>query len=808
MPHRLSVPLLAAIVSLFIVGNVRGDELAAPFVAGFDRFVKNEIAPMSVGRKLLLSELNCTACHQSSSPLLAAKRGPDLSAAGSRLQLKWMEDYLQNPQKVKPGATMPDVLAGVPDADKSATAKALAAYLVTQTKAFPQLKATGKIPLTHEFWKFGDAEKGQATYHQIGCVACHEADTEYDAMEHPPSALEKMLKTMDAEDIAELGLADKLRPIRSIPHANLAEKYTAKSLTFFLLDPAKSRPNSRMPNFKLSPIEAANIAAYLQAKPVAKPTPPSDPQLVERGRMLFTKLQCNSCHTASGVKYEAPKAKPLDKLDFEAADNCLKSTVKHGLRYELSSLQTRALATPLKADSENETLELSLLRSNCYACHERNDQGGVAWGRRRYFETIRHIDLGDEGRIPPPLTNVGAKLTTASMAKFLSGSTTVRPHLKARMPVFPKSTTGSLPSLLVRADKGNTATSAELFEKHDAPVEAGRALIDTGCIQCHSLRGESLPGVVGVDLADVTKRVNPQWFKEFLLDPAKLKSRTRMPTFFPAGKSSNPKLLDGDVDRQIASLWNYLHAGSRAKLPEKILAARSKDFELVPTEKPILLRTFMKEAGTHAIAVGFPEKIHYSFDAEKVRLATAWRGRFLDAYGTWFVRFAPPADPLGSEKVDFPKGVPFAQLANEKAAWPSGDREPRYRFLGYEFDGRGVPQFAYRYDDFEFTDQIFPVGQGKLNRLIVVANQSDPEMLWFRVAERAKVLHSKELKNEFALNLKDQSGLNVSVTVEGVTNINLGRATVGDEEREVVIGFQVAKQARIQITYQWEGNHP
>ncbi|MCR9118618.1 MAG: c-type cytochrome, partial [bacterium] len=187
MPHRLSVPLLAAIVSLFIVGNVRGDESAAPFVAGFDRFVKNEIASMSVGRKLLLSELNCTACHQSSSPLLAAKRGPDLSAAGSRLQLKWMEDYLQNPQKVKPGATMPDVLAGVPDADKSATAKALAAYLVTQTKAFPQLKATGKIPLTHEFWKFGDAEKGQATYHQIGCVACHEADTEYDAMEHPPS---------------------------------------------------------------------------------------------------------------------------------------------------------------------------------------------------------------------------------------------------------------------------------------------------------------------------------------------------------------------------------------------------------------------------------------------------------------------------------------------------------------------------------------------------------------------------------------------------------------------------------------------
>ena len=48
----------------------------------------------------------------------------------------------------------------------------------------------------------------------------------------------------------------------------------------------------------------------------------------------------------------------------------------------------------------------------------------------------------------------------------------------------------------------------------------------------------------------------------------------------------------------------------------------------------MLLRTFMKGVGTHAIAVEYPEGIHAAFDALKVRFALAWRGRFLDAEST------------------------------------------------------------------------------------------------------------------------------------------------------------------------------
>ena len=57
-------------------------------------------------------------------------------------------------------------------------------------------------------------------------------------------------------------------------------------------------------------------------------------------------------------------------------------------------------------------------------------------------------------------------------------------------------------------------------------------------------------------------------------------------------------------------------------------------FEITPKERPVLLRTFMKGVGTHAIAVEYPEGIHAAFDALKVRFALAWRGRFLDAEST------------------------------------------------------------------------------------------------------------------------------------------------------------------------------
>ena len=92
------------------------------------------------------------------------------------------------------------------------------------------------------------------------------------------------------------------------------------------------------------------------------------------------------------------------------------------------------------------------------------------------------------------------------------------------------------------------------------------------------------------------------------------------------------------------------------------------------------MRTFMQGVGTHAILVGFPAGVHLAYDGREARPALAWRGRFFDAYGTWFSRFAPFEKPLGDSVVQWPA--------------PGGPPEQR-RFEGYRLDAAGIPTFLF-----------------------------------------------------------------------------------------------------------------
>jgi hypothetical protein len=207
-----------------------------------------------------------------------------------------------------------------------------------------------------------------------------------------------------------------------------------------------------------------------------------------------------------------------------------------------------------------------------------------------------------------------------------------------------------------------------------------------------------------------------------------------MPNFFPDGKSQHPDLLGGDPDRQIAAMWGYLKRLGDEPLPAKIEEARARDFELRPEDRPIVLRTFMREAGTHAIAVGFPGAVHLAFDSQNPRLAVLWRGRFLDAQGTWFVRAAPPADPLGDSMVTFDDASPFVfskgpgSLTNEpptNGPATSGISTP---FRGYRIDPGGIPTFEYRLGRLAIEDRFEPSNESPrgIVRTLRITRHEDP----------------------------------------------------------------------------------
>jgi hypothetical protein len=62
------------------------------------------------------------------------------------------------------------------------------------------------------------------------------------------------------------------------------------------------------------------------------------------------------------------------------------------------------------------------------------------------------------------------------------------------------------------------------------------------------------------DLRLAGRRLRPEWMVRWLLDPQRLLPGTKMPSFFPDADSGPEEILDGDEERQILALRDYLLA--------------------------------------------------------------------------------------------------------------------------------------------------------------------------------------------------------------------------------------------------------
>jgi hypothetical protein len=218
-----------------------------------------------------------------------------------------------------------------------------------------------------------------------------------------------------------------------------------------------------------------------------------------------------------------------------------------------------------------------------------------------------------------------------------------------------------------------------------------------------------------------------------------------MPTFFRDGKSTAEDILEGDPERQIAAIWAYIDA-DQAPLPDRLNEQRTLDFELRPSDRPVVLRTFMKRAGQQAVAVGFPAAVHYAFDAEQCRLAELWKGRFLDAHSTWYDRFAPPTEPLGENSIALIEAPALLRFSGSRAPTP-----PTMRWLGYRLDASGTPTLLYQADQVRIEDVIEPTDDGALRRTLRC--QGDTAGMWIRLAQGNRIARTAQGLQVDGLNL-------------------------------------------------------
>ena len=690
--------------------------------------------------EVLIAELRCTACHSGvSRGSLPEKTAPDLSAVGTRISPDYLRRFLASPSSAQASTTMPDVLMSRPEGERARIAEALTHFLVAQAK----------IERHEETLEPIDLELGKTLFHSVGCVACH------GPKEAPP--LVKKRTDEEEDDLSPVEAAKKrIKPI-AVPLNHVAAKYDTRALGEFLFQPLRVRPSGRMPDLKLTPAESRAIAGYLtSAQPPRAPDLVPQETLVSLGKKYFQELNCAACHSLPGIT-AAPLIGSLKSADLSRG--CLsQASGGKSPHFQLDEAQRKAIVAAIGAepttDSDQVAAAKSLTAFRCIACHVRDDFGGVHEVHDPFF-VGSELKLGDDGRIPPPLTLIGAKLQPAWMKKVLFDGESVRHYMATRMPQYGTANLQHLPAVFARLDvlHGRSLAIPRPESRNESERErekslraAGRELLgDKGlnCIACHNFNGKISQGNQGIDLLTTYQRLRPEWFDSYLRNPGRFRPRTVMPSAWPNGIATHKTILNGDTDRQIDAVWYYLSLGTSAADPSGVRGVNTK---LAVDDQARTFRGRSRVAGFRGIAVGLPGKLNFAFNAETGTLSAVWQGDFINV--NWSGQGSGDFNPA-SEAITLPQDVSFARLDDENAPWPAlpimtkeakTNPDPLYpKNIGYQFRGYDlgeslIPTFRYRSGDVDIEDRSTAAGteERRLLRRVLNFDSPSPQTLWFR----------------------------------------------------------------------------
>ncbi|MCC9137589.1 family 16 glycoside hydrolase [Pontibacter silvestris] len=158
-------------------------------------------------------------------------------------------------------------------------------------------------------------------------------------------------------------------------------------------------------------------------------------------------------------------------------------------------------------------------------------------------------------------------------------------------------------------------------------------------------------------------------------------------------------------------------------------------------ERPIL-RSFIDLPGdqrvTHAISVGSPAELHYTYDMDHGTIVQLWRGGFLDATPMWHERGDGSSRALGSVQYFGKPALTVAKLASEQEAWTTDTTGSAYHPKSYKLNKKSEPTFSYEVNGAIVMDAINVIENGQgLRRELIVQNPS--ANLYVRLVEGNKI---------------------------------------------------------------------
>jgi mono/diheme cytochrome c family protein len=173
----------------------------------------------------LMEDLNCYSCHRINGR--GGDMAPDLTWEGSSVQRKWLDDFLKNPNTLRPALLRRMPKFNLADSERAV----LTDYImnVYQTPAFDrdEMPSSGYAPALVE-------QGRQLFYSRYSCQSCHIVDTKADKGYIGPPLYQVGLRLTPAWIFHYLKNPQALRPGTIEPNQKMSDD-DARALTAFLM---------------------------------------------------------------------------------------------------------------------------------------------------------------------------------------------------------------------------------------------------------------------------------------------------------------------------------------------------------------------------------------------------------------------------------------------------------------------------------------------------------------------------------------------------------------------------------------------
>jgi cytochrome c551/c552 len=255
------------------------------------------------------------------------KVGPDLKEARMKLRKEWIPYWIGHTREYRPTTKMPQFRFQPGDIE------AISAFIWQSSLTGP--------PLEHQ--QPGNAARGKQLFESRGCLACHSMGEGDKAVGGTFAANLSRVGEKENYDYVVRWVHNarqRTRPYCPYEKRDLGPEDYAKHNVPYVFDLDHSRcPNDNhelvvmqptaMPSLRLTMDDARDIASYLvslkHADASYAPAPfMDDPNLKEKGQELVRHYGCAGCHEISGLEDEGrigteltnEGSKPIERLDF------------------------------------------------------------------------------------------------------------------------------------------------------------------------------------------------------------------------------------------------------------------------------------------------------------------------------------------------------------------------------------------------------------------------------------------------------------------------------------------------------------